>query len=76
MQKMANQVTLYGMNDMVGQLSFARQDGPQLVKPYSETTAKLIDNEVCMHTMAAISGHVSTFTQHGYIMADAIYPIS
>jgi ATP-dependent Zn protease len=47
--KMAyGQVTMYGMNDKVGQLSFARQDGPQLVKPYSEATARLIDSEVCI----------------------------
>lgn len=38
------------MNDRVGQLSFPRpQDGsPQLMKPYSETTALMIDEEVCI----------------------------
>ncbi|KNC77738.1 hypothetical protein SARC_09811, partial [Sphaeroforma arctica JP610] len=42
-----SQVTLYGMNMNVGQLSFPQQDGQQsLTKPFSEATAQLIDDEV------------------------------
>jgi len=40
-------VSVYGMNDKVGQLSFYDpQGGNQFVKPYSDETATLIDTEV------------------------------
>jgi len=40
-------VSIYGMNDKVGQLSFYDpQGGNQFVKPYSDETATLIDTEV------------------------------
>jgi cell division protease FtsH len=46
-----NMVTVYGMSEKIGQLSFAEDNrnflgGPSLTKPYSEETAKLIDDEV------------------------------
>ncbi|KAJ3380058.1 AAA ATPase afg3 [Entophlyctis sp. JEL0112] len=41
------QVTTYGMNDKIGQLSFGRPDQEnQFTKPYSEETARMIDDEV------------------------------
>ena len=39
------QVALYGMNEKVGLLSFP-QDDNRLDKPYSNETARLIDDEV------------------------------
>jgi AFG3 family protein len=41
-------VTIYGMNDKVGNVSFydSKQSEYSFTKPYSEDTAKLIDNEV------------------------------
>ncbi len=40
-------VTLYGMNDKVGNVSFNSQNDPYgMNKPYSDETAKLIDEEV------------------------------
>ena len=44
--KMAyNRVAVYGMNEKVGMLSFPSDD-QQFQKPYSQDTAKLIDEEV------------------------------
>eukprot|EP01134_Creolimax_fragrantissima_P006798 CFRG6798T1 len=41
------QVTQYGMNKAVGQLSFPQSDGQSsFTKPFSESTAQLIDDEV------------------------------
>lgn len=39
------------MNERVGQLSFPRpSDGQaQILKPYSEATAEMIDQEVCVY---------------------------
>jgi len=40
-------VTVYGMNDKVGNVSFNDQSGEyQFKKPYSESTARIIDEEV------------------------------
>ena len=39
------QVAIYGMNEKVGLVSFPSEEG-QFNKPYSEQTAKLIDEEV------------------------------
>ncbi len=40
-------VSIYGMNTSVGQVSFYdKQDGYQFNKPYSDTTANMIDKEV------------------------------
>ena len=38
--------TVYGMNARVGQISFPRGDEQQFDKPYSEATARVIDEEV------------------------------
>ena len=35
-------VSVYGMNDRVGQLAFPKEDG-QMEKPYSDHTAQVID---------------------------------
>src|SRR5690606_16724568 len=39
-------VTVYGMNDKVGNVSFNESQETQFQKPYSEKTAELIDGEV------------------------------
>ena len=39
-------VTLYGMNSKVGQISFRDENEYSFAKPYSEATAKIIDEEV------------------------------
>lgn len=39
-------VTVYGMNEKVGNISFNDSQESQFQKPYSEKTAELIDNEV------------------------------
>lgn len=41
-------VSVYGMNDKIGNVSFydSKQDGYKMTKPYSETTAETIDEEV------------------------------
>jgi len=42
-----SQVTLYGMSEAVGPLSFASdEESSKLYRPYSEKTARLIDDEV------------------------------
>ncbi|KAJ3089730.1 AAA ATPase afg3, partial [Physocladia obscura] len=41
------QVSTYGMNDKIGQISFGRPDqDQQFTKPYSEETGRMIDEEV------------------------------
>ncbi len=48
--KMAySMVTIYGMNDLIGHISFHNSNGEQeytMTKPYSDETARLIDEEV------------------------------
>lgn len=47
--KMAySMVSVYGMNDKIGNVSFydSKADGYKMTKPYSETTAETIDEEV------------------------------
>lgn len=41
-------VSVYGMNDKIGNVSFydSKSDGYKMTKPYSETTAEVIDEEV------------------------------
>lgn len=41
-------VSVYGMNDKIGNVSFydSKSDGYKMTKPYSETTAETIDEEV------------------------------
>ena len=42
-----SQVTVYGMSEAVGPLSFGQQgDSNEMYRPYSEKTAQLIDSEV------------------------------
>merc|ERR1719348_1404771 len=41
-----NQVTMFGMNEKVGQISFDPNQDQGFTKPYSEATAELIDTEV------------------------------
>ncbi|KAI9295674.1 ATP-dependent metallopeptidase Hfl [Neoconidiobolus thromboides FSU 785] len=40
-----SQISSFGMNPRVGQISFSGDDGQQFQKPYSEDTAKLMDIE-------------------------------
>ncbi|KAK5581167.1 hypothetical protein RB653_001197 [Dictyostelium firmibasis] len=45
--KMAySQISIYGMNEKVGPLSYQRNDSSDLTKPYSEETAEVMDEEV------------------------------
>tara|TARA_R110002072_G_scaffold271987_1_gene432053 strand:- start:33750 stop:35855 length:2106 start_codon:yes stop_codon:yes gene_type:complete len=39
-------VTIYGLNEKVGNISYYDPNGNQFTKPYSEETAKIIDQEV------------------------------
>lgn len=39
-------VTIYGMNDAIGQVSFPPKGEMQFDKPYSDDTARMIDDEV------------------------------
>ncbi|MBL1281008.1 MAG: ATP-dependent zinc metalloprotease FtsH [Fluviicola sp.] len=39
-------VTIYGLNEKVGNISYYDPNGNQFMKPYSEETAKIIDQEV------------------------------
>jgi len=57
-----SQVTLFGMSDKVGQLSF-EQDS-QFTKPYSEATAQLIDEECRGIVAAAYDRTVDLLTKH------------
>ena len=39
-------VSIYGLNDKIGNISFYDPHGSQFTKPYSDDTAKMIDEEV------------------------------
>ena len=56
------QVAIYGMNEKVGLVSFPSEDG-QFSKPYSERTAKLIDEEVRNLVMTAYERTVKLLTE-------------
>ena len=61
--KMAyGQVAIYGMNEKVGLVSFPSEEG-QFSKPYSERTAKLIDEEVRNLVMNAYERTVKLLTE-------------
>lgn len=61
--KMAyGQVAIYGMNEKVGLVSFPSEEG-QFNKPYSERTAKLIDEEVRNLVMKAYERTVKLLTE-------------
>ncbi|KAJ3013666.1 UNVERIFIED_CONTAM: AAA ATPase afg3 [Siphonaria sp. JEL0065] len=63
--KMAyGQVATYGMNERVGTLSYSRPDQEQqFVKPYSEETAKMIDEEVRKLVAGAYQRTVELITE-------------
>ena len=73
-------VQYYGMSDKVGTLSFYDSSGARgynLVKPYSEKTAELMDTEVKAiikevhaRTMALIESHKEEFMQLGALLLE------
>jgi len=54
-------VSVYGMNEKVGNISFNQQD--QFTKPYSETTGELIDSEVRILIKSAYDRTKSLLTE-------------
>lgn len=58
-------VVQFGMNEAVGQLSFERSEPAALLseKPYSESTAQLIDNEVRLLIQGAFQRTLQLVTQ-------------
>lgn len=59
------QVAIYGFSEKVGLLSFPqRDDGPGMVKPYSNKTGAIIDNEVREWVNNAYERTVNLIEQH------------
>jgi len=59
-----SQIATFGMNEKVGPLSFSLpQDEPQFDKPYSQETAKLIDEEVRQLVSEAYDRTVKLLTE-------------
>merc|ERR1712228_92827 len=60
------QISVYGMNDRLGNLSFPPEDngGMQTFKPYSEKTAELIDEEAMILVKKAYNDTVELLTRY------------
>jgi AFG3 family protein len=58
-------VTMYGMNDRIGNLSFydSKQPDNTFTKPYSETTAEVIDSEVRLLVSEAYNRTLQLLTE-------------
>merc|ERR1712048_137230 len=60
------QISVYGMNDKLGNLSFPPEDsgGMQAYKPYSEKTAELIDEEAMILVRKAYNDTIDLLTKY------------
>jgi len=58
------QVTVFGMSDAIGPLSFGGGDDNQLFRPYSEKTAQLIDHEVSSIVSTSYARSVAMLEEH------------
>ena len=59
------QITKFGMNDRVGNVSFEEdKSGMNLVKPFSENTSQIIDEEAKKMISAAMDRTIKLLTEH------------
>ena len=57
-------VSIYGLNDKVGNLSFYDPNGNQFTKPYSDVTARVIDEEASKMIEAQYQRAIKVLTEH------------
>merc|ERR1719230_1666934 len=72
-----NQVTLYGMNERIGKVSFPPSDQAEFEKPYGEETARMIDEEAQKtvrkaydQTLALLKSNSSKLEQVAHLLLD------
>ena len=58
------QVSVFGMSEAIGPLSFSGGDDNQLFRPYSEKTAQLIDHEVNSIVATSYARAVALLEEH------------
>jgi AFG3 family protein len=58
------QVTVFGMSEAIGPLSFGQDDDQTLYRPYSEKTAQLIDHEVNSIVAESYQRSVNLLEEH------------
>ena len=58
------QVSVFGMSEAIGPLSFGGGDDNQLFRPYSEKTAQLIDHEVNSIVSVSYARSVALLEEH------------
>jgi ATP-dependent metalloprotease FtsH len=57
-------VSIYGLNEKVGNLSFYDPNGNQFTKPYSDVTARVIDEEASKMIEAQYQRAIKVLTEH------------